>query len=283
MAISFSIFAAGGASAQVEIETAPGRSLELEAYAAVPLETEPVELAALRLLALARQDLSEDRIEPARRALEMLVARYPDSGSATPARRELLRLYSADAEITARTGHPPTAHTAAARPRILERPEQRTDAAQGWRTEVTSFRRLQHEFRNTIGDRVFFGPGSDDLGSRARAVLATQARWLKERPQVEIVVEGHADDVAAGADNELISAGRARAVRDRLVAEGVDAARIAMTAKGSSDRVALCADSDCAAQNRRVVIAVRLPGGAELGTGTSGSAVERSPVAAERQ
>ncbi len=130
------------------------------------------------------------------------------------------------------------------------------EAVSGWRTSVVSIRRLQDEFRNSIGDRVFFSAGSDELGSRARAVLAAQAAWMLQRPQVEISIEGHADDAMAGADNEAIAASRARAIRDRLVEAGVEPGRIALTSKGGSDPVATCSDSDCAAQNRRAVIAV---------------------------
>lgn len=272
LALAVSATMAGAASAQVEVETRSGRTIELEAYVAPPappgppIETEPVELAALRLLALARQDLSKQRLEPARRAFEMLVARYPDSASATPARRELMRLYAADAEI----GGGAVAETkvsvasAPAVPVTLPRGTQ----VSGWRTTVVSFRRLQDEFRNTIGDRVFFAAGSDELGGRARAVLSAQAQWLARRPEVEVIVEGHADDTGAGTDDDMLSAGRARAVRDRLVAEGVQPARIIMTAKGNSDPVAVCQGSDCSAQNRRAVVAVRLPG-VEMGAGAS--------------
>ena len=243
------------------------RTLELEAYAAGAGrgDTEPVELAALRMLALARQDISELRLEPARRALELLIARYPESASASPARRELFKLYAVDPQIN-ETGQ--TAKSAT--------PERQAgDAASGWRTSVVSFRRLQDEFRNSIGDRVFFSAGSDEIGGRARAVLAVQAKWLASRPQVEVVVEGHADDAMAGADNEVVSANRARAVRDRLIAEGVEPGRIVLTPKGNTDPVATCSDSDCAAQNRRAVIVVGVRG--------LGGVLESEPAALESQ
>jgi outer membrane protein OmpA-like peptidoglycan-associated protein len=300
MTLAMAIAIPAVATAQVHVETVPSRSVELEAYLTTPtngrppIETEPVEFAALRLLALARQDLSEQRTEPARRALEMLVARYPDSASATPARRELLRLYSADTEIgsanrSAMGSLPPasttstvasagtTSDVSSANSSPLAGPQG--EQASGWRTTVVGFRRLQDEFRNTIGDRVFFAAGSEELGARARAVLAAQAQWLADRPQVEIIVEGHADDTSVGADNDMLAAGRARAVRDRLVAEGLPPARIIMTAKGDSDPVAVCAGSDCSAQNRRAVIAVRLPGvetkAAAVSAGGRNAGVER--------
>ncbi len=225
-------------------------------------DTEPAEIAALRLLGVAKQDLSAQRIEPARRALELLIARYPDSASAAAARRELFHLYGADAQISGAppsrsTTVPASAPSSGLQGAIQAGPAASTsEAVSGWRTSVVSIRRLQDEFRNSIGDRIFFSAGSDELGSRARAVLAAQAAWLVQRPQVEISIEGHADDAMAGADNEAIAASRARAIRDRLIEAGVEPGRIALTSKGGSDPIAICSDSDCAAQNRRAVIAV---------------------------
>ena len=232
-------------------------------------DTEPSELAASALLATARQDLADNRGEPARRALEVLIARYPDSTSAAFARRELFALYAIDAAVT---GPPPAPVIGASTTSTFEREANRSalppsDAATGWRTSVVSFRRLQDEFRNSIGDRIFFSAASDELGSRARTVLAAQAEWLVRRPQIEIVVEGHADDAMAGADNAAVSRQRARAVRDRLIEEGVDADRIVLAAKSNGDPIALCSDSDCAAQNRRAVLVVGLRR-TETGTGT---------------
>lgn len=76
---------------------------DLERLARPPggTETEPSELAALKLLANARLERSEGRMDHARRALELLIARYPDSASAAPARRELYALYATDPEIAA--------------------------------------------------------------------------------------------------------------------------------------------------------------------------------------
>ena len=216
-------------------------------------DTEPAELAALRLLGLARQDRSEQRLEPARRALELLIARYPDSASAATARRELFQLYGADTQIAGAVLQRPAAVPSPA-PAGANLPSP--EAVSGWRTSVVSIRRLQDDFRNSLGDRIFFSAGSAELGSRARAVLAAQAAWLASRPQVEVSVEGHADDAMTGADNEAVAASRARAVRDRLIEEGVEPGRIALTSKGGSDPVATCSNSDCAAQNRRAVIAV---------------------------
>lgn len=145
-----------------------------------------------------------------------------------------------------------------------------------------SFRRLQDEFRTTIGDRIFFAAASHDIGARARAVLTAQAEWLSRRPEIEITIEGHADDAMAGADNDQISARRVEMVRQRLVAEGVAPERISLSPKGATDPVAVCQDSECAAQNRRVVLVVGLRR-IETGLGPDPFVAGRSPPAPDKR
>jgi peptidoglycan-associated lipoprotein len=67
-------------------------------------------------------------------------------------------------------------------------------------------------------------------------------------------VEGHADDGAMSDIETLrISEERAAVVRDRLIAEGVDAARLMAYGRGREERVSDCSAPDCLAQNRRAV------------------------------
>lgn len=115
-------------------------------------------------------------------------------------------------------------------------------------------------FRRDAGDRIFFTDGSAALSARAAAVLAVQAEWLKRRPTLKLTVEGHADDGSSAEDNIRISERRAEAVRDRLVAEGVDGRRIVLVARGREQRVAVCPGAPCAAQNRRAVVVVHAAG-----------------------
>lgn len=231
------------------------------------------DLTAARLLASARKDISEARPEVAQRVLELLIARYPDSPVATEARRELYALYADDRRIAVSppgNARPSTDQISGRQGTSTGR--QSTDnppptpptrgrvepPVSPWRTSVVSFRRLQDELRNTVGDRIFFSAGSADLGSRARILIAAQAEWLQRRPDVEVIVEGHADDAGSGADDEQISASRASAVRDRLVAEGVPPDRIRLVTHGARDPIAICSESDCAAQNRRAVLQIGL-------------------------
>jgi outer membrane protein OmpA-like peptidoglycan-associated protein len=120
------------------------------------------------------------------------------------------------------------------------------------------------EFQAQVGDRVFFGEGSTELGSRARAALEAQAAWLKRHGSLPVTVEGHADDMGSINHNLDVSWRRAEAVRRRLIESGVAADRIRIVGFGRERRIAECAMPGCAVQNRRVVTVIGGPTAASV-------------------
>jgi peptidoglycan-associated lipoprotein len=125
-----------------------------------------------------------------------------------------------------------------------------------WAQELMRNATIQAKLRNEMGDRVFFGPGSAALGTRALTALAAQAQWLKQWPEFEAAIEGHADEPGSNVDNLTLSAARAESVRRALIGEGVGPERLAVVAWGRTRPIALCSDGSCAGQNRRVVTLV---------------------------
>jgi peptidoglycan-associated lipoprotein len=129
---------------------------------------------------------------------------------------------------------------------------------------------IGRDFRMSVGDRVFFADRSAELSGRARAAIEAQAQWLKRKPGLIIVVEGHADDSGTSDDNMTLSQQRADAVRRRLIDLGIATDRIRISAFGRNQTVADCTGSQCAAQNRRAVTVVRP--GMPVPASTSGTA-----------
>jgi outer membrane protein OmpA-like peptidoglycan-associated protein len=226
---------------------------------------------AARELEDAREILSLGSLLEGRRRLEVLVARYPDAAASEEARRELARLYASPVELARANpgGSGPGQGSGAAQkngdsavrvPVSLGAPAPSGNSAPAqatWLDEPRLARAAEQDFRLYVGDRVFFGDRNAELGSRARALLAAQAHWLKQVPQATVIIEGHADDQGSAAFNQELAARRAGAVRDRLIAEGVEATRITLAVYGRQQPVALCQDGECAAQNRRVVTVLR--------------------------
>lgn len=110
--------------------------------------------------------------------------------------------------------------------------------------------KYRRAFLIDVGDRVFFSESSATIGGRARSIIENQARWLKARPSLTVTVIGRADDGGDRGAALDLSRRRAEAVRDRLVAAGIDGRRIEIQVAGDRDRVALCATPLCQAQNR---------------------------------
>lgn len=213
----------------------------------------------------------------ARQTFETLIARFPDSTAAGLARRRLGELYRA---TTTDTSPPPRA------PQIAAPSGQATTTvarSRVWEQELRRNAPIQSKLRGEAGDRIFFSSGSAELGTRARAALAAQAQWLIRWREFEAAVEGHADEPGTEDENVMLSEQRAESVRRRLIAEGVEASRVAVVAAGRTHRVAMCTASDCKAQNRRAVTLVFARGTrARLGLSGPASAeafADRAPPA----
>src|SRR5262249_1691565 len=96
---------------------------------------------------------------------------------------------------------------------------------------------LDSQFLSDAGDRVFFSPGSSELGIRARGVIQSQARFLIRYPDLSAAIEGYADDGSVpDAESQRLSEERAAVVRDRLINEGVEAGRLLAYGRGRADR-----------------------------------------------
>jgi peptidoglycan-associated lipoprotein len=115
------------------------------------------------------------------------------------------------------------------------------------------------EFQSQVGDRIFFSDTSAELGTRGRVALEAQAAWLVRYPNLAVIVEGHADDAGGIAHNREVSHRRADVVRRRLIQMGVAPERISIVAYGRERLIAECADTACAAQNRRAVTVIEPP------------------------
>jgi peptidoglycan-associated lipoprotein len=88
------------------------------------------------------------------------------------------------------------------------------------------------DFRVSVGDRVFFGYDRFDLTPEARSVLERQAAWLRQYPNVRILVAGNCDERGTREYNLALGARRAAAARDYLVSLGVAANRMETVSYG---------------------------------------------------
>ena len=88
------------------------------------------------------------------------------------------------------------------------------------------------DFRVSVGDRVFFGYDRFDLSPEARQVLERQAAWMRQYPNVRVLLAGNCDERGTREYNLALGARRAAAARDYLVSLGVVATRIETVSYG---------------------------------------------------
>lgn len=111
----------------------------------------------------------------------------------------------------------------------------------------------EQDFLVNVGDRVFFDLDKYDIRDDARAALEKQGAWLGKYPAVTVSIEGHCDERGTREYNLALGERRANAVKDYLVALGVNPNRIKTISYGKEQPVALGHDEGAWAQNRRGV------------------------------
>lgn len=112
-----------------------------------------------------------------------------------------------------------------------------------------------HDGGVTFADHVvLFEVERDALIPDSRTVLRLVAHEIKARPDIQVVIEGHADGLGNPAYNRKLSAWRAHAVRRALIAYGVPASRLEVRGAGSAKPIAPNTTTAGRRQNRRVEI-----------------------------
>ena len=102
-----------------------------------------------------------------------------------------------------------------------------------------------------VGDTVNFGFDSAELTVSARSTLNRQAAFLSLNPDLMIVIEGHADERGTREYNLALGDRRATAVRDYLVAKGINSARVRTVSYGKERPAVAGSDEAAWAKNRR--------------------------------
>ena len=102
-----------------------------------------------------------------------------------------------------------------------------------------------------VGDTVNFDFDSAELTVSARSTLNRQAAFLNLNPDLMIVIEGHADERGTREYNLALGDRRATAVRDYLVAKGINSARVRTVSYGKERPAVAGSDEAAWAKNRR--------------------------------
>ena len=102
-----------------------------------------------------------------------------------------------------------------------------------------------------VGNTVYFDFDSSELSENAQTTLNRQAAFLNVNPTLVIVVEGHADERGTREYNLALGDRRAVAVRDYLLAKGLNAARVRTVSYGKERPAVSGSNEEAWAKNRR--------------------------------
>jgi len=97
----------------------------------------------------------------------------------------------------------------------------------------------------------FFEFDSWRLTNEAKRALEANAKWIKENPNKNIVIEGHCDERGTESYNVELGMRRANVTRNYLIDLGVDSSRIKAISYGEFRPLCFDQDEDCYQKNRR--------------------------------
>jgi peptidoglycan-associated lipoprotein len=109
------------------------------------------------------------------------------------------------------------------------------------------------DFRQNVGDRVYFDTDQSVVRPDGRATLDKQAAWLKQYANYAITIEGHCDERGTREYNFALGERRAQAVRQYLISQGLPADRIHTISYGKERPEVVGSDEGAWARNRRGV------------------------------
>ena len=113
-----------------------------------------------------------------------------------------------------------------------------------------------NDFVVNVGDRVYFDLDEYMIRPDARPILEAQAEWLNRYRSVRVRLEGNADERGTREYNFALGGRRANAVREFLIARGVDPARIETISYGKERPIDPGSNEEAWARNRNTHTAI---------------------------
>ncbi len=104
-----------------------------------------------------------------------------------------------------------------------------------------------------VADRVFFATNESVLTTASRDTLRKQAEWLRKNSNINVVLEGHADERGTREYNLALGERRANAAKDYLMTYGISANRISVISYGKERPVDSGSNPLAWSKNRRSV------------------------------
>ena len=109
------------------------------------------------------------------------------------------------------------------------------------------------ELAKGVPDRVFFATNETVLTTASRETLRKQAGWLRKNSDINVVLEGHADERGTREYNLALGERRANSAKDYLMTYGISSDRISVLSYGKERPVDSGSSPLAWSKNRRSV------------------------------
>jgi len=110
-----------------------------------------------------------------------------------------------------------------------------------------------NDVNNVLAEKViYFEYDSDQISADYQALIAHHGKYLVANPDMQVRLEGHADERGSREYNVALANRRAQAVRRLVLFQGVNANQVSVISYGEEKPVALGHDNQSWQLNRRV-------------------------------
>lgn len=101
-----------------------------------------------------------------------------------------------------------------------------------------------------------FETGKDVLKPESYVVIDELIQYMKKKPSLRIEIGGHTDNIGSEASNQILSEGRAKAVRKYMISKGISSGRILAKGYGMSNPISDNETEEGRAANRRTEVKI---------------------------
>jgi peptidoglycan-associated lipoprotein len=130
--------------------------------------------------------------------------------------------------------------------------EQQQESRKERPSEDAEGRAVQAAKIKFMYEDIYFEKGSYRLQPEAQAILKRKAEFLRQYPEISVVLEGHTDESGSKEFNFALGDRRAGEVKSFLLKEGIESFRLIPVSFGNERPIDTAKTENAQAKNRRV-------------------------------